>query len=201
METVISKLSDKSSSSTSSPPANVATSSSFFIRDILNQKLTNVQSQAKADMAYETHCSKGHYQMSGHGHHHPMVNQDSPSTVTTSFAAAAAAALLHPAAMFAPYGQHYPHELLLHHIQRSSAAAASHAASHRRRKARTVFSDQQLAGLEKRFETQRYLSTPERLELATGLSLSETQVKTWFQNRRMKHKKMLRKGSSTIGAK
>ncbi|GIY68128.1 brain-specific homeobox protein homolog [Caerostris darwini] len=46
----------------------------------------------------------------------------------------------------------------------------------RRRKARTVFSDQQLHGLEKRFEAQRYLSTPERLELATALSLSETQV-------------------------
>ncbi|TMS32622.1 hypothetical protein L596_000439 [Steinernema carpocapsae] len=33
--------------------------------------------------------------------------------------------------------------------------------SYRRRKARTVFSDQQLQGLEKRFETQRYLSTPD----------------------------------------
>lgn len=50
----------------------------------------------------------------------------------------------------------------------------------RRRKARTVFSDHQLNGLEKRFETQRYLSTPERVELANSLGLSETQVKTWF---------------------
>ena len=46
----------------------------------------------------------------------------------------------------------------------------------RRRKARTVFSDQQLSGLEKRFEVQKYLSTPERVELANSLSLSETQV-------------------------
>ena len=58
-----------------------------------------------------------------------------------------------------------------------------------------MFSDQQLQGLEKRFESQRYLSTPERIDLAAALNLSETQVKTWFQNRRMKHKKIVRKES------
>ncbi|KAF5404703.1 hypothetical protein PHET_01842 [Paragonimus heterotremus] len=68
----------------------------------------------------------------------------------------------------------------------------------RRRKARTVFSDNQLLGLEHRFGTQHYLSTPERIELANQLSLSETQVKTWFQNRRMKHKKMKRGGYLAI---
>lgn len=56
----------------------------------------------------------------------------------------------------------------------------------RRRKARTVFSDHQLTGLEKRFEAQRYLSTPERVELASALHLSETQVRMEIDEQSLK---------------
>lgn len=57
------------------------------------------------------------------------------------------------------------------------------------RRSRTVFTELQLIGLEKRFESQKYLSTPDRIDLAESLGLSQVQVKTWYQNRRMKWKK------------
>ncbi|XP_025113169.1 retina and anterior neural fold homeobox protein 2-like [Pomacea canaliculata] len=49
------------------------------------------------------------------------------------------------------------------------------------RKARTAFTDHQLSCLEKSFERQKYLSVQDRMELAAKLSLTDTQVKTWYQ--------------------
>ncbi|CAK9303755.1 unnamed protein product [Gordionus sp. m RMFG-2023] len=61
------------------------------------------------------------------------------------------------------------------------------------RRCRTVFSDTQLLGLEKHFNTFKYLNTKERSFLASNLCLNQTQVKTWYQNRRMKWKKQASK--------
>ncbi|GAB1606753.1 homeobox protein DBX1-B-like, partial [Argonauta hians] len=64
-----------------------------------------------------------------------------------------------------------------------------HSASQPKRKrswSRAVFSNLQRKGLEKRFEVQKYVTKPDRRQLAAMLGLTDAQVKVWFQNRRMK---------------
>lgn len=51
---------------------------------------------------------------------------------------------------------------------------------------RAVFSDHQRKGLETAFIKQKYISKPDRKKLAAKLGLKDSQVKIWFQNRRMK---------------
>ncbi|XP_074534323.1 homeobox protein DBX2 [Halichoeres trimaculatus] len=51
---------------------------------------------------------------------------------------------------------------------------------------RAVFSEDQRKELEKTFRRQKYISKTDRNKLAASLSLKESQVKIWFQNRRMK---------------
>lgn len=52
------------------------------------------------------------------------------------------------------------------------------------RRRRTAFTHTQLAYLERKFRCQKYLSVADRSDVADALNLSETQVKTWYQNRR-----------------
>lgn len=58
-----------------------------------------------------------------------------------------------------------------------------------KRKPRVLFSQAQVYELERRFKQQKYLSAPEREQMAQGLKLTPTQVKIWFQNRRYKNKR------------
>ncbi|XP_007530320.2 homeobox protein Nkx-2.8 [Erinaceus europaeus] len=66
----------------------------------------------------------------------------------------------------------------------------------KRKKRRVLFSKAQTLELERRFRQQRYLSAPEREQLARLLRLTPTQVKIWFQNHRYKLKRARAPGAA-----
>ncbi|KXJ08076.1 homeobox protein pnx [Exaiptasia diaphana] len=59
------------------------------------------------------------------------------------------------------------------------------------RRRRTAFTSSQLKSLEEKFQEKKYLTISERNSLAKAMHLTDTQVKTWFQNRRTKWKKQM----------
>lgn len=79
-------------------------------------------------------------------------------------------------------------------------AGATSAAKRKRSWSRAVFSNLQRKGLERRFQLQKYITKPDRRQLAATLGLTDAQVKVWFQNRRMKwrHTKESLKGDSAV---
>nr|pir cardiac-specific homeobox protein Csx - mouse [Mus musculus] len=77
-------------------------------------------------------------------------------------------------------------------LDKAETDGAERPRARRRRKPRVLFSQAQVYELERRFKQQRYLSAPERDQLASVLKLTSTQVKIWFQNRRYKCKRQRR---------
>ncbi|KAH9487645.1 hypothetical protein Btru_070242 [Bulinus truncatus] len=67
---------------------------------------------------------------------------------------------------------------------------------HKRKGGQVRFSNDQTVELEKKFEGHKYLSPPERKKLAKSLQLTERQVKTWFQNRRAKWRRLKQESPS-----
>ena len=55
---------------------------------------------------------------------------------------------------------------------------------------RSLFQDKQRQILEKHFERSKYLTQRERGKIADEAALTDRQVKTWFQNRRTRWRKV-----------
>ncbi|NXS62996.1 NKX28 protein, partial [Brachypteracias leptosomus] len=98
---------------------------------------------------------------------------------------------------------HYPSsdesgpELSLPDSTQRSLPTRSSEAEEKKKKRRVLFSKAQTLELERRFRQQRYLSAPEREQLARLLSLTPTQVKIWFQNHRYKMKRARSEGPNS----
>lgn len=65
-------------------------------------------------------------------------------------------------------------------------------------KYRVVYTDHQRLELEKEYQFSKYITIRRKTELAQALSLSERQVKIWFQNRRAKERKQVKKCDKLI---
>jgi hypothetical protein len=62
-----------------------------------------------------------------------------------------------------------------------------------KKRKRQPYSREQVSTLEAEYNTKTYISKARRKELAQVLDLTERQIKVWYQNRRIKQKKMTTK--------
>ncbi|KAM4021313.1 LOW QUALITY PROTEIN: homeobox protein CHOX-CAD-like [Anomaloglossus baeobatrachus] len=76
---------------------------------------------------------------------------------------------------------------------RKTVQSTSTGKTRTKEKYRVVYTDHQRLELEKEFHYSRYITIRRKTELAANLSLSERQIKIWFQNRRAKERKLIKK--------
>lgn len=60
----------------------------------------------------------------------------------------------------------------------------------KRKRKRTVFTTEQVEALEDIFKTKQYINREERQQIVKKLQLNDKSVKIWFQNRRLKNKRV-----------
>uniref|UniRef100_A0A8C5N3W4 Homeobox domain-containing protein n=1 Tax=Leptobrachium leishanense TaxID=445787 RepID=A0A8C5N3W4_9ANUR len=100
--------------------------------------------------------------------------------------------------------RHQPFDWMRRTSDPSSTAAANQIRNHEtadsltsktrtKEKYRVVYTDHQRLELEKEFLSNRYITIRRKSEIALSLGLSDRQVKIWFQNRRAKERKLIKK--------
>lgn len=110
-----------------------------------------------------------------------------------SASAASSVPLCYPSTSLSNVSTRNQSQLRTGHVPSSSSNS-----SRKRTWSRAVFSQLQRKGLETQFSIQKYITKPDRRKLADTLGLTDSQVKVWFQNRRMKwrHSKEFRDESN-----
>ncbi|XP_053688745.1 barH-like 2 homeobox protein [Sabethes cyaneus] len=162
---------------------------SFFIRDLLGDLISNQQPNESqhgglasetdeddnSDIDIEDRSSPESTLLSGYSHHnHHHHQQDLTSCGSTGALLSGNHQRIVPGG--GTIGSESSNGLILK-------------AGRKPRRRRTAFTHAQLAYLERKFRCQKYLSVADRSDVADALNLSETQVKTWYQNRRTKWKR------------
>nr|BBM90127.1 hematopoietically-expressed homeobox protein HHEX [Eptatretus burgeri] len=125
-----------------------------------------------------------------HGPDHTTLHATRCFTASTQYTAIPTG---YPAPIFYPHSaMDFSHPLLRHDSMGKPLLWTPFLPrpAHKRKGGQVRFTSEQTVELERKFERQKYLSPGERKGLAKLLQLSERQVKTWFQNRRAKWRRL-----------